>query len=171
MRKDGQLTLVHCRHGNVSQVDAGAVARLLETAREDGAAQVLIVSSTDIPEAAREVAQAGGAKLIDGAAVREMLAEELMDLQPIRGLPGVDAQQGEAHLITRGNMRRSRSRRSRLPAPGTKQRRLLWVLGAIAAVLVIVAGLYAYRAAPPPPARSAPADATTTQEVPLPAPP
>jgi len=92
MLKDGKLTLVHCRHESVSRVDPGAVARLVATAKEDGAVEAIVVSSADIPEAARQAGEAGGATLIDGVAVRAMLGERLIDLHPVRSVPGVDAQ-------------------------------------------------------------------------------
>jgi restriction system protein len=145
LRKDGKLYLVHCRHESVSRVDAGAVARLLETAAADGAVEAIVISSADIPPAAREVGEAGGATLIDGVAVRAMLGERLIDLHPVRSLPGVDAQHGEAHILVRGDMPRSRGRRGwgRLRVPsrvGGKHGRR-WVI-ALLVVVVLVAFAY-----------------------------
>jgi len=118
MLKGGKLTLVHCRHESVSRVNASDVARLIATGAEDDATEVIVVSSADIPEAARQVGEAGGAKMIDGAAVRAMLGERLIDLHPVRGLPGVDPQHGKAHVVMRSDLPRSRARRAwRLPLP------------------------------------------------------
>jgi hypothetical protein len=180
MRRQGKLSLVHCRHESVSRVDAGAVARLLTIAAEDEAAEAIVVSSGDIPEAARQVGAAGGATLIDGVAVRAMLGERLMDLHPVRGLPGVDAQHGKAHVVTRGELLPSRGRRGwrgwRLPSPargGSARTR-----GALAllAIVLLAAAVYFVPAlrhlahldhAPTPP----PTDTSTTKELPLPTPP
>ena len=170
MRRDGKLALVHCRHESVSRVDAGAVARLLATAAEDGAAETIVISSGDIPDAARQVGEAGGATLIDGVAVRAMLGERLMDLHPVRALPGVDAQHGKAQVVVRGEGRRSRGRRRwRLPLPGKHQSR--WALAVLVLALLAALAYYApvlktlgHRDAPPK-------DTSSTEEVVLPAPP
>jgi len=188
MLKGGKLTLVHCRHETVSRVIAGDVARLIATGAEDGAVEVIVVSSADIPEAARQVGEAGGATLIDGAGVRAMLGERLMDLHPVRSLPGVDAQHGEAHVVMRSDLPRSRARRAwRLPLPspvakhgrrGRRRAQRLWLL---LALLALLAGL-AYYFAPelkrlsgigqaPPAATAAPGDTSTTEGLPLPPPP
>ena len=177
MLRQGKLSLVHCRHESVSRVDAGAVERLLEIGAEDGAAEVIVVSSGDIPMAARQVGEAGGATLVDGAAVRAMLGERLAELHPVRGLPGVDPQHGKAHVVVRSGMPRSRSRRGwRLFRCGTIQSR--WTIALL--VVTVLAGLAHYAPAlkrlaatdiAPDPAREAPEDASTTREVALPVPP
>jgi restriction system protein len=172
MLKAGKLTLVHCRHESVSRVDAGAVARLLATAAEDGAAEAIVISSADIPQAAREVGEAGGATLIDGVGVRAMLGERLIDLHPVRSLPGVDAQHGEAHIVVRGEMPRSRGRRGwrlRMPARVGGKRGGRWVLVLLAVIVLAALAYYAptlkrLAVAPHP-------DAAQTQEVSLPTPP
>ena len=177
MRKGGKLTLVHCRHESVSRVNAGDVARLIETGAEDEAAEVIVVSSADIPESARQVGEAGGAKLIDGMAVRAMLGERLMDLHPVRSSLGGDPQHGEARVVMRGDLPRSRARRAwRLPLhlPVLKKRsrrgrrgaRWPWLL----LVLAMLAGLaYCYAPALKPLAK--PSDGSTTEALPLPPPP
>ena len=182
MRKHGKLALVHCRHESVSGVNANNVARLLATGAEDGAAEVIVVSSADIPDAARQLAEAGGAKVVDGVAVRAMLGERLMDLHPIRSLPGVDPQHGEAHVVIRSDLPRSRARRAwrlplHLPSParsrGRGKRRPRWPALLLALVLVAL-GVYYLPAlkdrvgAKP---AEAPTDSSTTEELPLPPPP
>jgi hypothetical protein len=170
MLKDGKLTLVHCRHESVSRIDPGAVARLLATAAEDGAAQTIVISSADIPDAARQVGEAGGATLIDGVAVRAMLGERLIDLHPVRS--HVDAQHGEAHIVVRGDLPRSRGRRGwrlRLPWRIDGKRRGRWLLALLVLTLLAALAFYAPKrkrlVAPHPP------ETTQTQEVPLPTPP
>jgi hypothetical protein len=172
MRKDGKLSLVHCRHESVSRIDAGAVARLLATAFEDGAAEAIVISSADIPAAARQAGEAGGAILIDGQAVRAMLSERLVDLHPIRSLPGVDAQHGEAHIVVRGEPSRSRARRRK----GLHLPRWALALVALALLGALVFFVPALRHLagldpPPPPAATEPATPATTEELPLPAAP
>ena len=186
MLKDGKLTLVHCRHESVSRVNAGDVARLIATGTEDGAAEVIVVSSADLPEAVRQVGEAGGAKLIDGVAVRAMLGERLMDLHPVRSLPGVDPQHGEAHVVIRSDLPRSRTRRAwrlpHLPAPvrgrSRGKQRARWPLLLLGVVAIAVLAFYAptlKRLAglerPAPAAQAAPNDGTTTEALPLPPPP
>jgi restriction system protein len=143
MLKGGKLTLVHCRHESVSRVNASDVSRLIATGAEDGAAEIIVVSSGDIPEAARQVGEGGGVTLIDGVAVRAMLGERLMDLHPVRSLPGVDPQHGEAHVVTRSDLPHSRARRAwRLPLPSLAprrkrgKRRLRWPMLLLGAVLI-----------------------------------
>jgi len=171
MLKDGKLTLVHCRHESVSRVDPGAVARLLATAKEDGAVEAIVVSSADIPEAARQAGEAGGATLIDGVAVRAMLGERLIDLHPVRSVPGVDAQQGKAHIVVRGDLPRSRGRRGwrpRMPWRLHGKHRGRWLVALLVVAALAALAWYAPAlkrlAAPPHPAPQ-------TQEVPLPTPP
>jgi hypothetical protein len=176
MLKQGKLALVHCRHESVSRVNASDVARLIATGAEDGAVEVIVVSSADIPEAARQVAEAGGATLVDGVAVRAMLGERLMDLHPMRSLPGVDPQHGEARVVMRSDLPRSRARHGwlRMPAMAPKKqrgrarRRAQWPVLLLA--LALVAGLVYYA---PTLQRLAgwdhAAPAATTQELPLPA--
>jgi len=181
MRRQGKLSLVHCRHESVSRVDAGAVARLLAIAAEDEAVEAIVVSSGDIPDAARQVGEAGGATLIDGVAVRAMLGERLADLHPVRSVPGVDAQHGKAHVVSRSDMPRSRGRRGRrgwqlaLPSSGRARGRTRWAM-ALLAIALLGAAVYYVPAlrhlahldhAPTPQATDTPA----TKEVPLPTPP
>jgi hypothetical protein len=183
MLKGGKLTLVHCRHESVSRVNASDISRLIATGAEDGAVEVIVVSSADIPEAARQVGEAGGATLVDGVGVRAMLGERLMDLHPV--LSGVDPQHGEAHVVMRSDLPRSRSRRAwlpRLPAPvrgrsrrNKHARRLLLLVGLVAICLLAFYAPTLQRLAgfgtPAASAATAPKDAATTQELPLPPPP
>jgi hypothetical protein len=185
MLRDGKLTLVHCRHESVSPVNASDVARLIATGAEDGAVETIVVSSADIPDAARQVAEAGGATLVDGAGVRALLGERLMDLHPVRGLAGVDPQHGEARVVMRSDLPRSRARHGwlRMPAlvPNKRargKRRARWPMLLLA--LALVAGLVYYAPtlkrlaglAPAPPAATAtPSDTSTTEVLPLPPPP
>jgi hypothetical protein len=189
MLKDGKLTLVHCRHESVSRVNAGDVARLIATGAEDGAAEVIVVSSADLPEAVRQVGEAGGATLIDGVAVRAMLGERLMDLNPVRSLPGVDPQHGEAHVVIRSDLPRSRSRRGWLPLPlplpsptsrrARGKRRGPWPVLLLALALLAALGYFyapsikrlAGLERPTPAAQPAPDNGTTTEALPLPPPP
>jgi len=179
MRKHGKLSLVHCRHESVSRVDAGAVARLLAIKAEDEAAEAIVVSSGDIPEAARQVGEAGGAILVDGAAVRAMLGERLVDLHPIRGVPGVDAQHGKAHVVSRSDLPRSRGRRGwrlQLPSSGRGGARTpRWTIALLALALVCAAVYYvpalrhlAHLDRAPAPQST---DTSTTKALPLPSPP
>lgn len=181
LRKDGRLTLVQCRHATVSRIDAAAVARLLALRAEDGADGAIVISSGDVPEAARKAAEAGGAKVIDGVAVRAMLGERLTDLHPVRSLPGVDAQHGEAHVVVQASIPRSRGRRgarrqSRWPVRGKRGAR---VAGVLLALALLVVGVYfapvlkrlAGFAGATPPAATQPADDASTVQVPLPTPP
>jgi restriction system protein len=184
MLKGGKLTLVLCRHESVSRVNADDVARLIATGAEHDGAKVIVVSSGDIPEAARQVGEAGGATLIDGVAVRAMLGERLMDLHPVRSLPGVDPQHGESHVVMRSDLPRSRARRAwRLLMPSLPSRRARgrrrgqWPVVIFA---LLLAALIAFYAAPlrrlvgleasPPAGTAAPTTTSTTQELPLPKP-
>jgi hypothetical protein len=164
--KDGQLTLVLCRHQSVSRVHADDVARLLATAAEDNAAGVIVISSAHIPDAARQVGEAAGATLIDGVAVRAMLGERLADLHPVRSLPGVDAQHGEAHVVIRSDLRRRK-----------RARWWLWLMGLAALALLVYYAPVLKRLAgsgtapAPASATTAPEPSSTTEQLPLPPPP
>lgn len=163
LRKDGKLVLVQCRHESVSGLNANAIERLLATGADDGAAEVIAISSADIPESARQVGEAGGATLIDGVAVRAMLGERLAELHPVRALPGVDPQHGQARIVVRGDRRRGRPWWPWLLLAIA----LLATLAYYAPVLRKFAGFDA-----PPPQGAAPAlGAPATQELPLPPPP
>ena len=171
MLRQGKLSLVHCRHESVSRVDAGAVARLLEIRAEDGAAEVIVVSSGDIPEAARQVGEAGGATVVDGVAVRAMLGERLTDLHPVRGVPGVDPQHGRAHVVVRSDLPRSRTRRGwRLFRGGRSQSR--WTIAVLMAGLLAVLAFYFAPQLKQLAARDPrPADTAKTETLALPPPP
>ena len=171
MLRKGKLSLVHCRHESVSRIDPGAVARLLRIGAEDEAAEVIVVSSGDIPEVARQVGEAGGATLIDGVAVRALLGERLVDLHPVRGMSGLDPQHGKAHVVVRSDLPRSRARRGwRLFRGGPSQSR--WTMALLAVGLLAV---LAYFFAPPLKQLAArdpaPADAAKTETLALPPPP
>jgi hypothetical protein len=172
MRKDGKLTLVHCRHESVSRINAEAVERLIATGAEDGAAEVIVVSSADIPDAARQAGEKGGATLVDGVAVRAMLGERLVDLHPARAPSDPN---GEAHIVIRGGMPNSRGRRGwnlpvARPAPSARRKRrpLRWLVIVLAITVLGLAWYFApalKRLAHRDPAPPTP----TIQELPLPA--
>jgi hypothetical protein len=106
MKKDGQLALVQCRHESLVRLDAGTVERLLATAAEVRANQVIVIASAEIPDAARQRAESGGATVIEGAAVRELLDDDLLELRPVRPVADGDTERRRADMITQGRMPR-----------------------------------------------------------------
>jgi hypothetical protein len=110
MRRDAELALVQCRHESLCRVDAGTVERLLATAAEESADQVIIVTSGELPEDARQLAQSRGATIVEGEAVREMLDDDLLDLPHVSQVAVPDTQRGIGDIISRGKVPRDRPR-------------------------------------------------------------
>jgi hypothetical protein len=106
MTKDGQLALAQCRHESLVRLDAGTVEGLLAAAAEERANQVIIIASGEIPDDARQLAESGGATVIEGAAVREMLDDDLLELRPAPLIANGDAERRRADMITQGKMPR-----------------------------------------------------------------
>ena len=115
MRRDGALALVQCRHESFLRLDAGTVEGLLETAREEAADQVILIATAEVPEDIRQLAEAGGAKVIDGAAVRDLLDDDLLDLRPLRAMADLEAQRNRADIISSGKLPRVGRQGWRLP--------------------------------------------------------
>jgi methylmalonyl-CoA mutase cobalamin-binding subunit len=90
MRRHGDVALVQCRHESFLRLDARTVERLLATAAEAGASQVIVITSGEVPEPARQRAESAGAAIIEGEAVRAMLDDDLLELQPLPSLAGID---------------------------------------------------------------------------------
>ena len=115
MRRDGALALVQCRHESFLRLDAGTVEGLLETARDEAADQVILITTAEVPADARQLAEAGGATIVEGAAVREMLDDDLLDLRPVRAVADLDAQRNRANIISDGKLPRLGRQGWRLP--------------------------------------------------------
>src|SRR4249919_3879303 len=111
LRKDGKLLLVQCRHETVQPVDAAAIQRLLAVRAEDEAAEAIVVSSSEFSSDARRAAEAGGATLIDGEELRQLLGERLDKLPPPRLAPGIEQQQGKSRIVVKDLTPPSRGRR------------------------------------------------------------
>ena len=90
MRRHGDVALVQCRHESFLRLNARTVERLLATAAEEGASQVIVITSGEVPEPVRLLAESAGATIIEGEAVREMLDDDLLDLQPMPSIAGID---------------------------------------------------------------------------------
>jgi restriction system protein len=115
MKKDGQLALVQCRHESLVRLDAGTVEKLLATAAEERATQVIVIASADLPDDVRQLAESGGATVIEGTAVRQLLDDDLLDLQPARMVAVADAERRRARMITQGKLPRLGRRTWGLP--------------------------------------------------------
>ena len=113
MRKNGKLALVQCRHESFLRPDVATVERLLAAAREEAADEVIVITTGDVPEEARQLCMDGGAKLIEGAAVRDLLDDDLLDLGPMRAVAEIAAH--PAQIISDGKLPRARPPGWRLP--------------------------------------------------------
>jgi hypothetical protein len=113
MRRNGKLALVQCRHESFPRLDAGTVERLLAAAREESADEAVVITTGDVPEDARKLAMDGGAKVIEGEAVRELLDDDLLDLRPMRTVADVAVH--PAQIILDGKLPRARPPGWRLP--------------------------------------------------------
>ena len=115
MRRDGELALVQCRHESRSRLDARSIERLLGRAREDAATQVIVFASADLPEDARQLAESGGATIIEGAAVRDMLDDDLLDLRPATLAAVADSPGARANIFAQEEVPRLGRRKAALP--------------------------------------------------------
>ena len=106
MKKDGELALVQCRHESLSRLDAPTVERLLARATDEAATQVIVIARGDLPDDARQLAESAGATIVEGAAVRDMLDDDLLDLRPATLAAVVDAQRERANIFTQENVPR-----------------------------------------------------------------
>jgi hypothetical protein len=113
MRKDGKLALVQCGHESYLQLDVGTVERLLAAAREEAADEVIVITTGEVPEEARQRCMDGGAKVIEGAAVRDLLDDDLLDLRPMRAVAEIEVR--PAQIISDGKLPRARRPGWRLP--------------------------------------------------------
>jgi hypothetical protein len=104
---------VQCGHASYLRLDVGTVERLLAAAREEMADEVIIITTGDVPEEARQLCMDGGAKVIEGAAVRDLLDDDLLDLRPMRAVAEIDGR--PAQIITDGKLPRARPPGWRLP--------------------------------------------------------
>ena len=170
MRKGERLVLVQCRHESIHPVDAAGIERLVAVRDEDGAAEAIVVSSEEFSAEARRAAAEGGATLVDGVELRELLGGDRLEKLPPPRM---------AHVPQRG----SRIVVKDLTPPSRRRRRQRALLLKLALVLAVVAlllwqapalrqmiGLTAPSPAPasaPAPAAE-PADGTESVEVPLP---
>ena len=116
MKKDGELALVQCRHESRGRFDARTVERLLAMAAEERATQVIVIASDDVPDDARQLAESGGATIIEGVAVREMLDDDLLDVRAPPPTADADAERRRAQMLTTGKMPRLTRGSWRLPA-------------------------------------------------------
>ena len=150
MKKDGELALVQCRHESLVRLDAGTVERLLASAAEERATQVILIASADVPDDVRQLAESGGATVIEGATVREMLDDDLLELRPAHLGADADAERRRAQMIAQG----------KLPRPGRRTWGLPIFLAALTALGLIAfygAGLARSRMEHPPPPQVDPA--------------
>jgi hypothetical protein len=115
MEKEGKLALVQCRHESLSPLDARPIERLLAQAAEEAANQVIVISSGELPEDARQLAESAGATIVEGAAVRDMLDDDLLDLRPAALSAGVEARRERANIVTQGKVPRLGRRNWNLP--------------------------------------------------------
>jgi len=115
MEKEGEVALVRCRHESQSGLDARAIERLLARAADEAATQVIVIDSGELPEDARQLAESAGATIVEGAAVRDMLDDDLLDLRPASLSAGVEAQRERANIVTQGKVPRLGRRNWNLP--------------------------------------------------------
>ena len=115
MEKQGEVALVQCRHESLSRLDARTLERLLAQAADEAATQVIVIASGDVPEDARQLAESAGATIVEGAAVRDMLDEDLLDLPPASLSAGVDVRRERANIVTRWKLPRPVGRNWNLP--------------------------------------------------------
>ena len=113
MRKHGKLALVQCGHESYLRLDVDTVKRLLAAAREEAADEVIVITTGDVPEEARKLCIDVGATVIEGAAVRDLLDDDLLDLRPMRAVAEIDVR--PAQIITDGKLPRARPPGWRLP--------------------------------------------------------
>ena len=174
MRRGDRLVLVQCRHESIHPVDAAAIERLLAVRDEDGAAEAIVVASGEFSADARRAAAEGGATLVDGVELRELLGgDRLEKLPPPRVAHALDSQHRGSRIVVKDltpPSRRRRQRRSMLV-------KLLLVLGLIALLVYqapAIRRMVGWESAPPAavPAAApaaAPEDDSDTVSVPLPA--
>ncbi|SFK68718.1 restriction endonuclease [Lysobacter sp. cf310] len=75
LRRDDAYLLVQCKHWNANQVTHNAVHELLGLMINEGATGAILISSGEFTRAARDAAmRQGHVQLIDGVALRPMLA-------------------------------------------------------------------------------------------------
>jgi hypothetical protein len=115
MEKQGDLALVQCRHESLSRLDTRTIERLLAQAADEAATEVIIIASGDVPEDARQLAESAGATIVEGAAVRDMLDDDLLDLRPASQSAGVEARRERANIVTQGKLPRQGRRGWNLP--------------------------------------------------------
>jgi len=113
MRRNGERALVQCRHESLFRPGAREIERFLATAAEESPRQAIVIASADLPEDARQLAESGGATIIEGSAVRDLLDEDLVDVRPVPPVAAIDAQR--VHLITSGKAPRGGGQMWRLP--------------------------------------------------------
>src|SRR5213075_1454627 len=51
---------------------------------------VIVITSGEVPEHARQLAESAGATIIEGEAVRAMLDDDLLELQAVPTIAGID---------------------------------------------------------------------------------
>ena len=115
MEKEGKLALVQCRHESLSPLDARTIERLLAQAADEAADQVIVIASGELPDDARQLAESAGAAIVEGAAVRDMLDEDLLDLRPAPLSAGVEAQRERVNIVTQEKPPRLGRRNWNLP--------------------------------------------------------
>jgi hypothetical protein len=173
MRKDGRLVLVQCRHESIHPVDAAAIERLLAVRAEDGAAEAIVVASGEFSADARRAAAEGGATLVDGMELRELLGgDRLEKLPPPRVAHAIDPHHRGSRIVVKDLTPPSRRRRKHR----AMLLKLLLVLGLVALLVwqaPALRQLVGWKSPPPPAPAATPAaepeDGAETVAVPLPA--
>ena len=92
LRRDGETTLVQCKHWNVEQVTHNAVHELLGIVETRGAQRAILVTSGEFTPAARSAAsRTPRIELIDGVALRLMVGPRLIPAAREDGMPDSNA--------------------------------------------------------------------------------
>lgn len=139
LRRDDAYVLVQCKHWNAKQVTHNAVHELLGIMVNEAATGAILVCSGEFTRAAREAAERQGhVQLIDGKALRPMLAPmlEAADILAARAPSGNGWADASAMALAGAPSQRMQSRRP--PGNSLRQSNAGWWIVALVGTLVFV---------------------------------
>jgi len=137
LRKDGQLTLVQCKHENAYQVEHNAVHQLIGNKINEGAAQAIVITSGEFTPAALRAASQGHALLIDGVELRRRLGSRLP--RPDTSASNAPVARGGNRWELVGDQVERLARKGRRAEPPLGERMIRVVVAIVLLVVVIYA--------------------------------